>query len=106
MRIRRRTAFPRGVFVSGVLGMGLAFGAFYLNRHADPPPEFQSAEVSRGTLERVVAATGQVTPRLKAELTSPISSTVTEVLVAPGTPVKAGEVLARLDPATYQTNVR
>ncbi|MBI4321214.1 MAG: efflux RND transporter periplasmic adaptor subunit [Chloroflexi bacterium] len=60
----------------------------------------QTTTVRRGTIAATVTATGSVVPSRRAQLTFGTSGVLTEVGVALGDRVKAGQVLAKLDPAT------
>ncbi|WP_111732488.1 efflux RND transporter periplasmic adaptor subunit [Roseovarius amoyensis] len=53
--------------------------------------------VTRGDLTVTVSATGTIEPTNKVEISSELSGTIAEVLVDYNDPVKAGQVLARLD---------
>ncbi len=53
--------------------------------------------VTRGTIAATVSATGNVIPDKQAKLTFPTSGTVSQVNVALGDKVKAGQVLAKLN---------
>ena len=50
----------------------------------------------------VLNASGYVVARRRATVSSKITGRVVEVLVEEGKPVRKGQVLARLDPTTYE----
>jgi HlyD family secretion protein len=62
--------------------------------------------VRRGDLVLTVATTGQVHSEAVADLKVETSGTVTAVLVHPGSPVRRGDVLLRLDPRPFDLAVR
>jgi RND family efflux transporter MFP subunit len=65
---------------------------------ADPLADATVVDVARGDLTLGVSATGQVEPRVQAELAFPAASgRVAEVLVAEGDTVRAGDILIQLD---------
>lgn len=69
-------------------------------------PVFTTATVERGAVTQVVTATGTLQPVTSVEVGSQVSGLITEVLVDFNTPVKAGQLLARIDPATYEQRLR
>ena len=86
--------------------LALAGGAYYfLNGRSEAPPQFQTAEITRGTLTQTVTATGDLQPVEQVEVSSQISGLISEVLVDYNTKVSAGDVLARIDPATYTSRL-
>lgn len=70
------------------------------------PVKFNTVSVSRGTLNQNVTATGELQPVSTVEVSSQISGLIKEVLVDYNSRVKAGDVLARIDPATYENRLR
>jgi HlyD family secretion protein len=72
-----------------------------------PPdiPKFETATVSRGELVQAVTASGQLNPVVKVEVGSQISGIIKELGVDFNSPVKKGQVVAELDPATYRAFV-
>ena len=97
----RRLIFPLVVVVA-------AAGAFFWwrERQKPAPASFNTVNVSRGTLTQTVTATGDLQPVATVEVSSQISGLIKEVLVDYNSQVKAGDVLARIDPATYVTRLR
>ena len=65
-----------------------------------------TAEAVRGDVTRVVGATGKIVPRDEIMVGSEVSGRVEEVLVDFNSTVKAGDVLARIDPTNFQSRVR
>jgi len=68
-----------------------------LSAEAKQAPDYRLAKVEVGPIASEVRATGTLRPRVTALVASPIIGRVTEVLVDFNTPVKAGQVVARLD---------
>ena len=79
---------------------------FYKVRSAPAPVSFLSVKVGRSNIVQTVTATGGLQPVSTVEVGSQISGLVFEVLVDFNDPVKKGQVLARIDPATYESRVR
>lgn len=68
-------------------------------------PRFQVAAVTRGDITQVVTATGQLNPVINVEVGSQISGIIQKLFVDFNSTVKSNQVIAQLDPATYQANV-
>jgi HlyD family secretion protein len=67
--------------------------------------EYQTAPVSRGDLVQVVTATGQLNPVVNVQVGSQISGTIQRLYVDFNSTVKSNQIVAQLDPATYQANL-
>ncbi len=88
-----------------VLVIGAGWGGYrYFNR-ADARPEYQTVPVARGDLVQVVTATGQLNPVVNVQVGSQISGIIQKLYVDYNSTVKSNQVIAQLDPATYQANV-
>jgi len=60
--------------------------------------------VSRGDVMQVVTASGQLNPVLKVEIGSQISGIILSLGADFNTTVKAGQLIAEIDPGTYEAN--
>ncbi|MDW7981053.1 MAG: efflux RND transporter periplasmic adaptor subunit [Verrucomicrobiales bacterium] len=93
-----------GWAAAAVLVLGCA--AYWYFAHArEKEPEYQTAIVERGDLVQVVTATGQLNPMTNVTVGSQISGIIQKIYVDFNSPVKAGQVIAELDPATYRAAV-
>ena len=61
--------------------------------------------LGRGTVEEILSVSGPVSGTDSAEVVSSLHAEILEILVKEGDPVKAGQVLARLDPDDVQKEV-
>jgi HlyD family secretion protein len=84
-----------------VAGGGYA-GYRYWKRPAAPPVEYRTATVSRGDIVQAVTANGSLNPVRNVEVGSQISGIITKINVDFNSKVKAGDVIAQIDPATYE----
>ncbi len=88
-----------------IAGCALGGGWWYFNSsHADVP-QYQTAQVTRGNITQTVTATGQVGPVLNVQVGSQISGTIKRIFVDYNSVVKSNQVIALIDPSTYQINV-
>ncbi len=72
------------------------------NGDANP---YRTAPIDRGAITRSVSATGTLQPVVSANVGSTVSGPVRTVEVDFNTPVRVGQVLARLDPTSFQQRV-
>src|SRR5581483_879169 len=77
----------------------------YFSNRGDGAPQYQTVKVSRGDLSQVVTATGTLNPVINVQVGSQISGNIQKLFADYNTPVKAGQVIAQLDPAIYQAVV-
>jgi HlyD family secretion protein len=66
----------------------------------------QTVSPSTGDITRVVGATGKIVPRQEVMVGSEVSGRVIDVLVDFNSSVKTGEVLARIDPTSFDSRVQ
>lgn len=93
-----------GKWVLLVLVLGAGFGGWrwYSQREKSSAIEYKTATISRGDIVQAVTANGSLTPVRNVEVGSQISGTLLEVKADFNDRVKAGQVLAQIDPATYE----
>lgn len=68
--------------------------------------EYETKAVDRGAVQRIVSASGQVRALTQTEVGSQVSGRIVELNVDYNSTVRAGDVLARIDPLTFDTQVR
>ncbi len=90
------------VLALAALVLVLGGGAWYWMARDGAAPEYQTALVSRGALIQVVTATGQINPVVNVQVGSQISGMIQKLFADFNSRVKAGQVIAQLDPATYR----
>lgn len=66
---------------------------------------FETVTVDRGDVSRVVSASGAVQPREKVEVGSEVSGKITAIYVDFNDQVKKDQVLAQVDPETFQNTL-
>jgi HlyD family secretion protein len=79
-------------------------GLAYVSR-ADTAPAVSTAVVGRGTIVETISATGTIEATTSVEVGSQVSGSVKELLADFNQFVRKGDVLARLDPALFATQV-
>lgn len=100
-RPSRRRAFALAVLVALLLGAG----ATWWWAGSKTPPNYITAQLSRGSVTRTVSATGTVNPQLTIIVGSYVSGVILELSCDFNTRVKKGQLCATIDPRPYQTAV-
>ena len=67
---------------------------------------YRLAKVERGPLTAVVSATGSLTPVTSVQVGSQVSGQIKELFVDFNSPVKQGQLIAQIDPESFQLKVR
>jgi HlyD family secretion protein len=95
-------------WLTAVLIAGLAGGAgYYLwQQRAAPKLDVQTVAAKRGDVRRLVTTSGTVQALGTVEIGSQLSGNIGEVNVDFSSEVKKGQVLARIEPSTFETRVR
>src|SRR5207248_2932551 len=78
---------------------------WFLNSRKNSAVTYQTAPVTRGDVTQSVTATGTLNPVLNVQVGSQISGIILKLFADYNSPVTAGQVVAQLDPATYQAAV-
>jgi len=69
-------------------------------------PGYRLARIERGTITAVVSATGTVNPVVSVQVGSQVSGQIKEIYVDFNSEVKKNQVIARIDPATFDLSVK
>ena len=95
------------MFVVGALVLGaLAALAWWKVVGSDGAPTYRLAKAERGTLTAVVSASGTLSAVTTVAVGSQISGQIKELFVDFNSPVKQGQLLARIDPETFDLKVK
>jgi HlyD family secretion protein len=96
----------RWVGAALVLALLAAGGWWAFVRVPVPELSFRTGKIERGSLQAAVSATGTVTPVQQVQISSQVSGQIKELLVDFNSEVKQGQLIARLDPETFEYRVR
>ncbi len=80
----------------------VAAGFLVLGRNRTVVPQYETAKVEQGAIVAKVTATGSLSALVTVEVGSQVSGRLAELLVDYNSPVKKGQVLARIDPQFFQ----
>jgi HlyD family secretion protein len=89
------------LLAAGLLG----FVGWQALKSKEPKEPYRLAAVEQGAITKSVSASGTLQALVTVEVGSQISGQITKVLVDFNDHVKAGQVMAILDPQTYQSRV-
>lgn len=79
--------------------------ALFALRGGEAKPEYQTVTLERGDIVTSISASGKIQALNTVEVGSQVSGQIVELNADFNTPVKAGQVLARIDPSTFTARV-
>ncbi|RFC46601.1 MAG: HlyD family secretion protein [Verrucomicrobia bacterium] len=93
-------------FIPWLTGIALVAAGVWFGRplifKKEAEPQYQTAVAKRQDIVQTVTASGQLSAIVTVEVGSQISGIIQKLVADYNTPVKAGQVIAQLDPATYR----
>src|SRR3954452_387509 len=97
----------RRVYTSIVAVLVLAAAAAFVwwKEPLKSPAVYRHATVERGAITAVVSATGTVNPVVSVQVGSQVSGQIKELYVDYNSPVKKGQLIARIDPQAFTLRV-
>ena len=107
---RRRLPQRRSTRVAALVALlaltgAAVYGAHAWTAHAATTDRFTIATVQRGDLEDTVASTGVLQPRDYVDVGTQVSGQLKKLHVEIGAAVKAGQLIAEIDPTVYRSKV-
>jgi HlyD family secretion protein len=84
------------------LAAAAAGGGWYYEGHGQQGPSYTTEKVERGDLTQTVTATGTLNPVVNVTVGSQVSGRICKLYVDYNSTVKSNEVIAEIDPSTYQ----
>src|SRR5262249_53268212 len=109
-RLLRMRALPYSRSVLAAIAFALLAGGGYYAWHnwaaaADSKARLATATVQRGDIEDSVTPTGTLQPRDYVDVGTQVSGQLKKLYVEIGSTVKAGQLLAEIDPTVYLSRV-
>ena len=105
MAAKQSSGWLKWVIILLIAGAVIAAGIWYFKRGKSDAPQYQTTAVERGELTQTVTATGTLNPVVNVTVGSQVSGRISKLYVDFNSPVKQGEILAEIDPSTYQATV-
>jgi HlyD family secretion protein len=92
----------------GLVAVALAAGSgwWWTQRSAAQEVQYRTGKIERGALQAAVAASGAVSPVTQVTVGTQVSGQIKEILVDFNSEVKAGQLIAVIDPETFEYRVR
>lgn len=94
------------VFILVVLAALGGAGFYFWKKSQTTKTEYKSVAIARGDLIQVVTASGQLNPVVTVQVGSQISGILQKLYVDFNSPVTNGQIVAQIDPASYQANLQ
>lgn len=103
----RKRKSRRGLILLVALGALAAAGYFVRGRYYTAPTvTMMTADVTRGSVEETVLATGQLRPVKLVAVGAQVSGRITSLEVGLGDRVRAGDLIAEIDSVTQQNDLK
>ena len=101
-------ALSRGRLIAVLLALLVAMGgaAAWWGSRGEDAPKYRTARIERGPLTAAVSATGTLNPVTSVSVGTQVSGQIKELFADFNSPVKQGQLVARIDPETFQYRVR
>jgi HlyD family secretion protein len=93
------------VALAALILIAAGVGAYYRYQKGGPEPTVTTAAVSRGDIVESVGATGTLQAVTTVQVGTQVSGTIQELHADFNSLVRKGQVIARLDPSLFQTQI-
>ncbi len=101
MQMKRTT-----LYAIGGVALAAAIGAFALGGGKSDATVYKFAAVDRGDVVSTISTSGTLGAVVQVDVSSQVSGQIAQLNVDFNSPVKKGDVIARLDPQTYEARLR
>src|SRR5688572_8108404 len=102
----RKSMGTRLLTVLLVAALTVGAGYYFWQRRAAPALDVETVAATRGDVRRLVSTSGTVRALGTVEIGSQLSGNIGEVNADFSSEVKQGQVLARIEPSTFESRVR
>ncbi len=92
--------------VAGALALAAGGGAWWWTQGRVPDVVYRTGKIERGPLQATVSASGAVNPVTQVSVGTQVSGQIKELYVDFNSEVKAGQLIAMIDPETFEYRVR
>jgi HlyD family secretion protein len=98
----------KSLLIAGLALLALAGGGawWWAQKDKDGDVQYRSAKIERGNLQASVSASGAVNPVTQVSVGTQVSGQIKELYVDFNSEVKAGQLIAQIDPETFEFRVR
>ena len=102
----KKTHWKFGVIGAAVLALAGGGAWWYTQKQAASEVQYRTSKIERGSLQASVSASGQVNPVTQVSVGTQVSGQIKELYVDFNSEVKAGQLIALIDPETFEYRVR
>lgn len=93
------------IIVISIIAVSIIAGAFFYFKGNGKNVAYKTEKISRGEIKSVVTATGTVNAVTTVSVGTQVSGTINRLFVDYNSQVKKGQLLAQIDPSTFQGQV-
>lgn len=93
------------ILIGATVVIALGIIAFIAFRSKEEEPKFRTEKVTKGDIVQTVTATGTVNAVTTVLVGTQVSGTIKHIYVDFNSPVKKGQLIAQIDPATFEAQV-
>lgn len=93
------------IIISIVGLMVIAGSIWFFTRDKDDAPQYETTSIDRGDITQTVTATGTLNPVTNVLVGCQVSGTISKIYVDYNSIVKSDQLIAELDPSTYQAQL-
>ncbi len=104
-RMKNTLSWRRWSLLS-VLALGLAGGVIWWSSERPPEVIYRTGALEQGPLQSSVSASGTVNPVTQVSVGTQVSGQIQDLFVDFNSEVRAGQLIARIDPETFEYRVR
>jgi len=105
MADKRVRSWVKWIIIVFVVAVVIAAGVWHFKHGHAEAPDYQTDAVGRGDLTQLVTATGTLNPVVNVTVGSQVSGRISKLNVDFNSEVKSNEIIAEIDPSTYQAAV-
>jgi HlyD family secretion protein len=87
-----------------VVALGAVGVQFWMQKNS--APEYKTTRIEKGAITASVSASGTLSPVVSVQVGSQVSGQLKEIMVDFNSEVKQGQLIARIDPETFEYKVR
>ena len=105
---KRNSLFNWKFGIIGLAVLALTGGGYwwYTQKQASSDVQYRTSKIERGNLQASVSASGAVNPVTQVSVGTQVSGQIKELYVDFNSEVKAGQLIALIDPETFEYRVR
>lgn len=93
------------IFIGMLIAALPGLAVFFLFSDNGKEPEFRMGKIIRGDIQSAVTAAGTVNPVTTVLVGTQVSGTIKDIYADFNSPVKKGQLIAMIDPATFEAQV-